>query len=41
MNSALEDGSIGDLGIVVFDELHMLDEEHRGFLPFAHLMHSY
>lgn len=32
INSAIEECSIGDLGIVVFDELHMLDDEHRGYL---------
>ncbi|KAJ5403653.1 Helicase C-terminal [Penicillium cosmopolitanum] len=32
INSAIEDCSIGDLGVVVLDELHMLDDEHRGYL---------
>lgn len=32
INSAIEECSIGDLGIVVLDELHMLDDEHRGYL---------
>ncbi|RAL00518.1 DEAD/DEAH box helicase [Aspergillus ibericus CBS 121593] len=32
MNSAIEECSIGDLGVVVLDELHMLDDEHRGYL---------
>lgn len=32
LNSAIEDCSIGDLGVVVLDELHMLDDEHRGYL---------
>ena len=31
VNAAFEDGSIGDLGIVVFDELHMLEDCHRGY----------
>lgn len=31
VNAALEDGSIGDLGVVVFDELHMLEDDHRGY----------
>lgn len=29
---AIEDGSINDLGIVVLDELHMVDDDHRGYL---------
>lgn len=32
INSAIEERSIGDLGVVVLDELHMLDDEHRGYL---------
>ena len=32
VNSAIEDGTISDLGIVVCDELHMLDDEHRGYI---------
>ncbi|KAF8469085.1 DEAD/DEAH box helicase [Kalaharituber pfeilii] len=32
VNAALEDGSIGDLGTVVFDELHMLEDAHRGYI---------
>ncbi len=32
MNAAIEEGTIGDLGIVVMDELHMLDDDHRGYL---------
>jgi Lhr-like helicase len=32
INSAIEDCSIGDLGVVVLDELHMLEDEHRGYL---------
>lgn len=32
MNTAIADGSIGDLGAVVLDELHMIDDEHRGYL---------
>jgi len=31
VNAALDDGSIGDLGVVVFDELHMLEDDHRGY----------
>ena len=32
VNTAIEECSIGDLGAVVLDELHMLDDEHRGYL---------
>ncbi|KAJ5920119.1 hypothetical protein N7516_010977 [Penicillium verrucosum] len=32
INNAIEECSIGDLGVVVLDELHMLDDEHRGYL---------
>lgn len=32
INSTVEERSIGDLGVVVLDELHMLDDEHRGYL---------
>ncbi|OGM45508.1 DNA-directed DNA polymerase theta [Aspergillus bombycis] len=32
INTAIEEHSIGDLGVVVLDELHMLDDEHRGYL---------
>lgn len=32
INTAIEDCSIGDLGVVVLDELHMLDDENRGYL---------
>ncbi|KAF7530020.1 hypothetical protein PCG10_004995 [Penicillium crustosum] len=32
INSAIEECNIGDLGVVVLDELHMLDDEHRGYL---------
>ncbi|KKK12879.1 DNA-directed DNA polymerase theta [Aspergillus rambellii] len=32
INAAIEECSIGDLGVVVLDELHMLDDEHRGYL---------
>ena len=31
MNAALEDGTIGDLGVIVFDELHMLEDDYRGY----------
>ncbi|KAK5084401.1 hypothetical protein LTR05_005477 [Lithohypha guttulata] len=32
INTAIEEGTIGDLGIAVCDELHMLDDEHRGYI---------
>lgn len=32
INTAIEECKIGDLGVVVLDELHMLDDEHRGYL---------
>lgn len=32
VNSAIEEGTIDDLGIIVCDELHMLDGEHRGYI---------
>ncbi|PWW73539.1 P-loop containing nucleoside triphosphate hydrolase protein [Tuber magnatum] len=32
VNAAIEDRTIDQLGIVVFDELHMLDDAHRGYI---------
>ena len=32
VNAAIEEGVVGELGVVVLDELHMLDDEHRGYL---------
>ncbi|KAI5817967.1 P-loop containing nucleoside triphosphate hydrolase protein [Pyronema omphalodes] len=32
INTAIEDRTIDDVGLVVFDELHMVDDEHRGFI---------
>jgi len=32
VNSAIEDCTIDKLGVVVLDELHMLDEDNRGYL---------
>ncbi|KAL2853139.1 hypothetical protein BJX68DRAFT_234077 [Aspergillus pseudodeflectus] len=32
INTAIEECTIGELGAVVLDELHMLDDEHRGYL---------
>lgn len=32
VNGAIEDGSIDKLKVVVLDELHMIDDDHRGYL---------
>ena len=32
MNTAIDDCSISDLRSVVLDELHMIDDDHRGYL---------
>jgi replicative superfamily II helicase len=32
VNAAIEEGTVKELGIVVMDELHMIDDEHRGYL---------
>ena len=32
MNAAIEECTIGQLGIVVIDELHMLDDDSRGYI---------
>ncbi|KKZ60187.1 DNA polymerase theta subunit [[Emmonsia] crescens] len=32
VNTAIEECKINDLGVAVLDELHMLDDEHRGYL---------
>ncbi|KAG9229284.1 P-loop containing nucleoside triphosphate hydrolase protein [Amylocarpus encephaloides] len=32
VNAAIEDCTIGKLGVVVMDELHMLDDESRGYI---------
>lgn len=32
MNAAIEDCTIGDLAAVVVDEIHMLDDDSRGYL---------
>ena len=32
MNTAIQDYSIQDLGIVAMDELHMINDDHRGYL---------
>ena len=32
VNTAIKDGTVNELGIVVMDELHMIDDDHRGYL---------
>ncbi|KAL8680917.1 MAG: hypothetical protein Q9186_002929 [Xanthomendoza sp. 1 TL-2023] len=32
VNTAIEQCNIDDLGIVILDELHMIDDDHRGYL---------
>jgi DNA polymerase theta len=32
VNSAIEECNIDDLGVVVLDELHMIDDAQRGYL---------
>lgn len=32
VNTAIEECTINDLGVVVLDELHMIDDDHRGYL---------
>ena len=32
VNNALGDGTINALGVVVLDELHLIDDDHRGYL---------
>ncbi len=32
MNMAIEQCTIGDLGIMILDELHMIDDDHRGYI---------
>lgn len=32
VNTAIEQCTIDDLGVVVLDELHMIDDDHRGYL---------
>lgn len=32
INSAIEECTISKLGIVVMDELHMLEDDHRGYI---------
>ncbi|KAL9125811.1 MAG: hypothetical protein Q9217_005042 [Psora testacea] len=32
VNTAIEDGTIADLGVVILDEMHMINDDHRGYL---------
>lgn len=32
VNTAIADCTINDLGVVVLDELHMINDDHRGYL---------
>lgn len=32
MNTAIEECTINHLGVVVLDELHMINDDHRGYL---------
>jgi DNA polymerase theta len=32
INAALEENTLGNLGVVVMDELHMIDDEGRGYI---------
>lgn len=32
VNTAIEECTVNDLGVVVLDELHMIDDDHRGYL---------
>lgn len=32
VNAAIQDCTINNLGIVVLDELHMINDDHRGYL---------
>lgn len=32
MNMAIEQCTIGNLGVVILDELHMIDDDHRGYI---------
>lgn len=32
VNAAIEQCTIDDLGILILDELHMIDDDHRGYL---------
>lgn len=32
VNAAIEDGTVGTIGIVIMDELHMIDDDSRGYV---------
>ena len=32
VNAALDEAAVGKLGVVVMDELHMIDDESRGYI---------
>lgn len=32
MNTAIYDGEVGTIGVVVMDELHMINDEGRGYI---------
>lgn len=32
MNTAIQQCTISDLGVVILDELHMIDDDHRGYI---------
>jgi replicative superfamily II helicase len=32
VNSAIKESTVSSLGVVVMDELHMLDDDYRGYL---------
>ncbi len=32
VNTAIEACTINDMGVIVLDELHMIDDDHRGYL---------
>ncbi|OAP59495.1 hypothetical protein AYL99_06793 [Fonsecaea erecta] len=32
VNSAIDEGKSGEIGVVVLDEVHMINDEHRGYL---------
>ena len=38
---AIEDGTVGDLGVIVLDELHMVDDDHRGYQMCVTSEHSF
>ena len=32
VNAAIEDGTVGNIGVVVMDELHMINDDNRGYI---------